>query len=213
MLSRSLCFIWASVKTAGSPADAAGACVDANISCASRSCKRKPNRERAVWLPIKTHGRSQFRNALDEKLQLSKKLYEILENDPYWEVIYPPELSLMAISIKLSERPLKEINALNQRIIDEVKKIKRGPGRSFSFCQPQRQKKPGQRAGDHRTSHANLRIWISNDRTIRSFGSGRINVTIKSKVRRRKRNADTYSAMTQMRTFSEEVFYLHEMIY
>jgi hypothetical protein len=39
-----------------------------------------------------------------------------------------------------------------------------------------------------------------------TFGSGRINVTIRSKVRRRKRTADTFIAMAQLRTFLGDVF-------
>jgi hypothetical protein len=37
------------------------------------------------------------------------------------------------------------------------------------------------------------------------LGSGRINVTIRSKVRRRKRTADTLIAMILLRTFSGDV--------
>jgi hypothetical protein len=45
----------------------------------------------------------------------------------------------------------------------------------------------------------NLRIWIRNDWRVRRFGSCRINVTIRSKVRRRKRISRHYFTQTRRR--------------
>jgi aromatic-L-amino-acid decarboxylase len=49
-----------------------------------------------VWLPLKLHGLSAFREALDEKLALTRVLYEGIRDAPGVEVPWEPELSVVA---------------------------------------------------------------------------------------------------------------------
>jgi aromatic-L-amino-acid decarboxylase len=48
-----------------------------------------------VWMPIMVHGLGAFREALDEKLDLTGYLYEALRETPGIEVGPPPELSVV----------------------------------------------------------------------------------------------------------------------
>ncbi len=49
-----------------------------------------------VWLPLKLHGLTAFREALDEKLDLTGVLYEGIRGAPGIEVPWEPELSVVA---------------------------------------------------------------------------------------------------------------------
>ena len=48
-----------------------------------------------MWMPLKLHGVSAFREALDEKLDLAAYLYEALEADPLVEVPWVPQLTVV----------------------------------------------------------------------------------------------------------------------
>jgi aromatic-L-amino-acid decarboxylase len=76
-----------------------------------------------VWLPVKLHGLAAFRDALDEKLDLTRALYEALRDSPGFDVPWEPEVTVVpfrylpragntdAFNIRLLER----INA-SQRV-------------------------------------------------------------------------------------------------
>src|SRR5438309_764674 len=49
-----------------------------------------------VWLPIQLHGLGAFREALDEKLDLTEYLYESLRAAPGFEIPWKPELTVVA---------------------------------------------------------------------------------------------------------------------
>ncbi|HEY7283748.1 MAG TPA: aminotransferase class V-fold PLP-dependent enzyme [Actinomycetota bacterium] len=49
-----------------------------------------------VWLPLKLHGLAAFREALDEKLDLARVLYEGIREAPGIEIPWEPELSVVA---------------------------------------------------------------------------------------------------------------------
>lgn len=53
-----------------------------------------------VWLPLKLHGVSAFREALSEKLSLARRAYEVLRADDRFEVLGAPELSVVAFRVK-----------------------------------------------------------------------------------------------------------------
>jgi aromatic-L-amino-acid/L-tryptophan decarboxylase len=53
-----------------------------------------------VWLPLKLHGVSAFRDALDEKLDLTAYLHEALSEDPRIEVLWPPQLTVVAFRLR-----------------------------------------------------------------------------------------------------------------
>ena len=48
-----------------------------------------------VWLPLKLHGLGAFRDALDEKLDLTRVLYEGLEETPGFELPWEPQLTVV----------------------------------------------------------------------------------------------------------------------
>jgi aromatic-L-amino-acid decarboxylase len=52
-----------------------------------------------VWFPLRLHGISAFREALDEKLDLAQVLDEALEADPNVEVSWHPQLSTVAFRL------------------------------------------------------------------------------------------------------------------
>ncbi len=68
-----------------------------------------------VWLPVKLHGLDAFRVALDEKLDLTRLLYEALRELRALELPWEPELSIVAFRARggdaASRRLLEEINA------------------------------------------------------------------------------------------------------
>src|SRR5205823_4506432 len=47
-----------------------------------------------VWLPLKLHGIEAFRMALNEKLDLTRLLYEALTREPGFDVPWEPELTV-----------------------------------------------------------------------------------------------------------------------
>lgn len=53
-----------------------------------------------VWLPLKLHGLAAFREALDEKLDLARLLYEELAGMPELELPWDPELSIVAFRLR-----------------------------------------------------------------------------------------------------------------
>ncbi|MBF0364517.1 MAG: aminotransferase class I/II-fold pyridoxal phosphate-dependent enzyme, partial [Oligoflexia bacterium] len=80
----------------------------------------------SVWLPIKIHGISAFRSALDEKLDLASDVNTFFASSKEeWDVLYHPELSITVISAKAEDKTLEELNSINMRIIDEVKQLNR----------------------------------------------------------------------------------------
>ena len=69
-----------------------------------------------VWLPLHLHGIKTFRDALDEKLDLARLVYESLVDIPELEVPWGPELSIVAFrprdgSEEVATRLLDRINA------------------------------------------------------------------------------------------------------
>ena len=53
-----------------------------------------------VWFPLQLHGVSAFREALDEKLDLTEHLYEELKADPNLEVPWSPDLTVVPFRLR-----------------------------------------------------------------------------------------------------------------
>ncbi len=69
-----------------------------------------------VWLPLKLHGVSAFREALDEKLDLTAHLYAALAEDPAIELPWEPQLTVVPFRLAggddaANRRFLARINA------------------------------------------------------------------------------------------------------
>jgi aromatic-L-amino-acid decarboxylase len=75
-----------------------------------------------LWLPIKLHGLAAFREALDEKLDLARFLYEELRATSRFEVPWAPELTVVAFRY----RPRSgDADAFNARLLERVNASKR----------------------------------------------------------------------------------------
>ncbi len=82
-----------------------------------------------VWFPLKLHGVSAFREALDEKLDLAEQLYESLKAIPELELPWQPDLSTVPFRLRdgddgANERLLEAINAskrvyLSSTVLDD----------------------------------------------------------------------------------------------
>ena len=72
-----------------------------------------------VWFPLKLHGVSAFREALDEKLDLAEHLYEELKADPNLELPWSPELSIVAFRLRDADEEA------NRRLLDAINASKR----------------------------------------------------------------------------------------
>jgi aromatic-L-amino-acid decarboxylase len=72
-----------------------------------------------VWFPLKLHGVSAFREALDEKLDLSEHLYESLKAIPELELPWQPDLSVVPFRLRDGD------DAANRRLLDAINDSKR----------------------------------------------------------------------------------------
>jgi aromatic-L-amino-acid decarboxylase len=76
----------------------------------------------AVWLAIKLHGLSAFREALDEKLDLARYVYDELREDPGFDLPWEPELSITAFRyLPRGGDP----NRFNSRLLERINASKR----------------------------------------------------------------------------------------
>ncbi len=53
-----------------------------------------------VWLPLMLHGVAAFRQQLGEKLDLTRWAYETLRDDPRFEMLDEPQLSVVAFRLR-----------------------------------------------------------------------------------------------------------------
>jgi aromatic-L-amino-acid decarboxylase len=72
-----------------------------------------------VWFPLKLHGVSAFRDALDEKLDLAEHLYEGLKASPALELPWQPDLSIVPFRLRDGD------DAANRRLLDAINASKR----------------------------------------------------------------------------------------
>jgi len=75
-----------------------------------------------VWLPLKLHGIGAFRAALDEKLELTRVLYEALKNQPGFDVPWEPELTVVPFRYMPKTG---DADAFNQRLLERINASKR----------------------------------------------------------------------------------------
>ncbi len=76
-----------------------------------------------LWLPLKLFGVSAFRDNLREKLELTRWAYEELREEPGWECLDEPQLSIVAFRF----RPPREedANAFNRRLLQRINSYRR----------------------------------------------------------------------------------------
>jgi aromatic-L-amino-acid decarboxylase len=73
-----------------------------------------------VWLPLKMHGASVFRRALDEKMDLARQAAERLRELPNVEVVAPPTLSLLAFRVRLPGLDETALEQFNRRVMRRI---------------------------------------------------------------------------------------------
>ncbi|MDQ3953334.1 MAG: aminotransferase class V-fold PLP-dependent enzyme [Actinomycetota bacterium] len=75
----------------------------------------RDNRGLRVWVPLHLHGVGAFRRALDEKLDLARKVHDALVDVDDLDVPWEPELSIVAFKSRRgnesTDRILQEVNA------------------------------------------------------------------------------------------------------
>jgi aromatic-L-amino-acid decarboxylase len=80
----------------------------------------RPFRGLRIWLPFKMHGLAAFRENLDEKLDLALWATDRLREIETVDLVYPPELSLLAFRVTPPGLDREQTDRLNRQIIDAV---------------------------------------------------------------------------------------------
>jgi len=75
-----------------------------------------------VWLPIKLHGLAAFREALDEKLDLTRLLFERLGEVPQIEIPWEPQVTVVAFRLR-GDGP--EADEANRRFLERINASRR----------------------------------------------------------------------------------------
>jgi aromatic-L-amino-acid decarboxylase len=69
-----------------------------------------------IWLPLQLHGLEAFREQIQEKLDLARWAYRELRDDPHFEMLDEPQLSIVAFASRESSAAGEEIlRRVNQR--------------------------------------------------------------------------------------------------
>ena len=76
-----------------------------------------------VWLPLKYFGVKAFRENLQEKLLLTQWMYQRLSEDPSFEVVAKPDLSVIPFRFRPQQGNIDAFNQLLLKNINQSKKI------------------------------------------------------------------------------------------
>ncbi len=73
-----------------------------------------------IWLPMQLHGLAAFREQIQEKLDLARWAYQELKDDPHFEMLDEPQLSIVAFTAKgegeaASARGAEILRRVNER--------------------------------------------------------------------------------------------------
>ena len=79
----------------------------------------RPNRGLRVWMPLKLHGVGAFREALDEKLDLTDHLHDAFRQIPQLEIPWEPQLTVVPFRLRDADE------ATNRRFLDMINASKR----------------------------------------------------------------------------------------
>ena len=78
-----------------------------------------------VWLPLKLHGLAAFRDALDEKLDLTRVLYEGIRDAPGIVVPWDPELSVVAFRLEPEGATPEQLELATRDLLEGINASKR----------------------------------------------------------------------------------------
>jgi aromatic-L-amino-acid/L-tryptophan decarboxylase len=76
-----------------------------------------------VWLPLHLHGVSAFREALDEKLDLTSQVYSELSGIPALEVPWQPDLSTVVFRVRPRDQSMAaadQADAATKRLLEQI---------------------------------------------------------------------------------------------
>jgi aromatic-L-amino-acid decarboxylase len=79
----------------------------------------RDNRGLRVWMPLKLHGVAAFRDALDEKLDLTDRLHRALAADPNLEIGWDPQLTVVPFRLRGADE------ASNRALLARINESKR----------------------------------------------------------------------------------------
>ena len=75
-----------------------------------------------IWLAVQAHGLAAFRQALDEKLDLARSLYEALSKSRGFELVTNPDLTIVAFRYR---PPRGDADAFNRQLLDVINSSRR----------------------------------------------------------------------------------------
>jgi aromatic-L-amino-acid/L-tryptophan decarboxylase len=76
-----------------------------------------------LWLPLMLHGVAAFREQLGEKLALARWAYEILRDDPRFEMLDEPQLSVVAFRLRAPEAEAERLGPELLRRVNARKRV------------------------------------------------------------------------------------------
>ena len=78
-----------------------------------------------VWLPLKLYGVKAFRENLDEKLSLTDWMYQRFLEEPGFECLSVPELSVITFQYRPKNASEKEVDLFNRKLLDNIIRSKK----------------------------------------------------------------------------------------
>ena len=76
-----------------------------------------------LWLPVQLHGLAAFREQLTEKLALARWAHDELARDERFEIVDPPQLSVVAFRLRAPEEEAERLSAELMRRVNERRRV------------------------------------------------------------------------------------------
>ncbi|MGD2294790.1 MAG: aminotransferase class V-fold PLP-dependent enzyme [Candidatus Aminicenantes bacterium] len=78
-----------------------------------------------VWLPLKLYGVKAFRENLDEKLRLTEWMYQRFLEEPGFECLSAPDLSVIPFQYFPQKAERGDINTFNRKLLEKINRSKK----------------------------------------------------------------------------------------
>ena len=78
-----------------------------------------------VWLPLKLFGVRAFRENLDEKLSLTDRMYRKFLDEPGFECLASPDLTVIPFQYFPRSKTAPEVDAFNRRLLEKINRSKK----------------------------------------------------------------------------------------
>ena len=76
-----------------------------------------------LWLPVQLHGLAAFREQLTEKLALARWAHDEIARDERFEIVDPPQLSVVAFRLRAPEEDAERLSAELMRRVNERRRV------------------------------------------------------------------------------------------